>query len=276
MEYCLTHETRVITPDEAMKMLEKNQLNRKLSTRLVTKYSQAMRDGEWLFDGSPIRLDDKGNLLDGQHRLWAVIESELPQTFLVVEGVEEITMAVMDTGKSRSFADILSMHYRDLTSVTHTSSTVTAIHRWESGARGVALKPGRGNMGSTQTLLKFFDENKDGLLEAQMMGRRVRENVGGTGQPLALLAWITFGIDADDAQFFFDRIIDGVGLEAGSPILAFRNWIIRTNSQLPRVEFELFVALGIKAWNAYRSGSEVQMLVWKRGGSKPEPFPTPS
>jgi len=269
-------ETRVITPDDAMKLLERNQLNRKLSTHLVTKYSEAMRTNQWVFDAAPIRIDDKGNLLDGQHRLWAVIESDRPQEFLVVEGLQGDTMAVMDTGKNRTFADILGMHHRDLTSVTNIAAATTAIHRWESGARGVALRPNRGNMGTNIVLLDFFEKNREGIIEARLVARRIRDNVGGTEQPLAVLAWIFYSSDADDATFFFDRLVDGVGLEAGSPILAFRQWILRSNSQMLRPEMDLFVALGIKAWNAYRSGTPVQMLVWKRGGAKPEPFPTPS
>ena len=53
--------------------------NRNISDMLVLKYAVAMLDGDWHNIGDPIRLDERGRLTDGQHRLSAVVESDTVQ-----------------------------------------------------------------------------------------------------------------------------------------------------------------------------------------------------
>jgi hypothetical protein len=51
-----------------------NNHNRPLTRTNITKISNAMTNGEWVFDGTPISFDKYGNLLNGQqvviHQIW--------------------------------------------------------------------------------------------------------------------------------------------------------------------------------------------------------------
>ena len=82
-------------------------------------------------------------------------------------------------------------------------------------------------------------------------------------------------LDEELADMFFARVADGANLAAENPILHLRERLLRTRSshrvRLPEADR---VALSIKAWNAYRSGRPMQLLVWRNRGAGREPLPT--
>lgn len=268
-----------VTPAIAEEWLEKNTSNRSLSDKAVSKHAEAMTSGLWHYDGSPIRFDNTGKLIDGQHRLWAIIESGTTQKFIVMRNLDPRAFVTIDTGKTRSFGDILSIEYPSMKSVHHIASVTSMLWRWHQGVRGKGLRA-TGNIAAAapEELLKFFVPQRAEIVELQRRSNAVTNRVRGIGgTTVALLMHILNKIDTDDAEFFFDRLQDGVGLEAGSPILALRDAISRfvsaNQSNRTTMPTELGVALGIKAWNAYRRGDDVKQLKFRVGGAKPESFP---
>lgn len=271
----VTHAIEKITPEIATAILETNTKNRKLSSLVVAKLAAQMKSKQWNFDGSPVRIDDKGDLVDGQHRLWAIVESGTTQEFLVVRGVDEASMATMDTGKSRSFADILSLEDKNLKSVTNVAAVTSLMYRWEQGLRGSQLRAANTNFTPYPLLLEFFRANREEIIEVERQGHKYSRRSGATQSAMALVYWLFNKLDHDDAEYFFERLGDGIDLQEGSPILALRKWLQASYLQRPRPQAEFGLALIIKAWNAYRRGENIQVLTWKRGGSSPETFPIP-
>lgn len=98
-----------IGPELARQMLEKNNGNRPVSKRAVRRYAHDMSTGKWTLNGEPIILDHSGRLLDGQHRLLAVIESGVTIDALVVTGADPSVFNTIDAGNTRSGSDILSI-----------------------------------------------------------------------------------------------------------------------------------------------------------------------
>lgn len=76
-------------------------------TNIVNMYAKDMEEGKWMFCGDCIRFDKNGKLIDGQHRLRAIIKSKKPQKFVVIEGLEVNSALVMDIGHKRSIEDYL-------------------------------------------------------------------------------------------------------------------------------------------------------------------------
>ena len=64
-----------ISPEKAAEMLAANTANRPLSRSTVQAFAEAMRRGDWLVTHQGIAVDTNGVLVDGQHRLAAVIEA---------------------------------------------------------------------------------------------------------------------------------------------------------------------------------------------------------
>lgn len=99
-------EWESISPKRAEKMLnDHNSTNRKLRPGIVEKYAADMKAGKWVKNPQPIMFYDDGTLADGQHRLWAVVESGATVAFLVVRGVHRDVALNIDTGFGRSLTD---------------------------------------------------------------------------------------------------------------------------------------------------------------------------
>lgn len=271
----ITHNIEKIDPARAEKILENHPSNRKLSSIRVTHLAQQMKEGAWNFDGAPIRINDKGDLVDGQHRLWAIVESGTTQEFLVLRGVDEASMATMDIGKSRSFSDILTLHDKNVTQTVLLASTIGLLYRWEDGKRGSALSSSYATTPYPK-LLAFYDANVDRIRRATLRGARIASKRALAGSTCALAFWLFEDIDLADAEWFFERVQDGAGLNEGHPILTLRNWIIKQKGAVGApTPVDVQAAYLFKVWNAYRRGDDLKMLHWRRGGATPEAFPEP-
>ena len=94
-----------ITPEMAIEYLSKNidgrYANRSITRSDVIKYANEMKAGNWRVDVNPIIFDKKGRMIDGQHRLEAILEAEIAVNMLVKRGVAEDSFKVIDTGHIR-------------------------------------------------------------------------------------------------------------------------------------------------------------------------------
>lgn len=104
----ITAKVETITPEIAKTMLGENVNNRRISRDNVNLFAREIRNGEWRFNGEAIKFGKDGRLLDGQHRLLAVIAADKPLTTLVIRGLEDETQQTMDSGKTRTLGDVLA------------------------------------------------------------------------------------------------------------------------------------------------------------------------
>lgn len=104
-------EFQNITPDYAAKLLaEHNPNNRPMSRQHVLFISQEMQRGTFRPDnGDSIRFDASGNIIDGQHRLAAIVHAGKPVMMLVARGIEADAFATIDIGKPRTVNDIIGI-----------------------------------------------------------------------------------------------------------------------------------------------------------------------
>lgn len=101
---------KTITPQDAAKLLAKhNAHNRRLREPYVAQLSDEMRGDRWQETHQAIGIGADGDLIDGQHRLAAVVESGKPQRFLVVSGVPREAVAVIDSHSHRRTRDALRL-----------------------------------------------------------------------------------------------------------------------------------------------------------------------
>ena len=102
-------ELRWFGPDEALRILTESHYQRKHSPGTVSKYARDMKAGKWEFNGAPVRYNGEEHghpeLLDGQHRLRAVIEANMVMPFLVIVGIQKTSLRTMDDGKGRTLGN---------------------------------------------------------------------------------------------------------------------------------------------------------------------------
>lgn len=101
-----------ISPETAKKYLEQNFVNRSISEARVTSYARDMKNNNWQLNGESIKFNTKGQLIDGQHRLCAVVRSGEIIPICVVRGLD-VTINEVDRGKSRTTRDTLTIEGYD-------------------------------------------------------------------------------------------------------------------------------------------------------------------
>lgn len=258
-----------ITPELASEWLDRNTRNRNLRALVVNNYAADMAAGNWVEDGQSIKFSDTGVLLDGQHRLSAIVKSGVTIRMLVVSNLPEITQETMDTGAKRSLADVLKL--RGEANYVALASIILKVHLWEAGQR----KTMRGQRPTHRQLLQTFEAHPE-IRRSAEIGDRVRSNIKLPGSVAGLCHWLFNDIDAGDCAFFFARLCDGIGLMDDDPVYALRRTIKNLgDDKNRRPQDEFLTAIVIKAWNAYRDGRSMHLVRFKPGGASPEAYPEP-
>lgn len=262
-----TTRIETITPEMAERYLDRNTHNRPIRQRRVDDLVAAIQRGEWRMNGDAIRFGTDGSLLDGQHRLWAIVLSETPCKTLVVDGLDGEAQQTMDTGARRNLTDTLRL--KGYPSATRLSAALSYLWKMENGR--VREGSARPSIAQALGLLEEHPALVDSGAVAQKMSTRFRCS---QGQVMAL--HYTFAsIDSSDADTFFEKLVGGVGLSEKDPIYHLRSWYERQSAAGAGARSSSVVAhaLTVKAWNAWRQGMEVARLTWKAAGVGAEAIP---
>jgi len=262
----LNIEIRIITPDDAAAWLAQNTRNRPIKQSVVGRLSGAIQRGEWRLNGDPIRFNGDGSLLDGQHRLAAICDAGQTVESVVMWNVPQDAQDTMDIGVRRTVADMLAL--RGESYATLLAGAMRYQWRHESGLHR--------SSSSHPTPQQSFAvlENHPGLRLSLPTAHRVRPVPGFTPSLAVFLHYHFSSIDSADAEDFYDRVSSGANLHEDHPILRLRTLLSRDgSSNRSSTSVAMTWALVIKAWNAYRDGAHVKLLIWRVGGSKPESFP---
>lgn len=257
-----------ITPDLAAEWLTKNTHNRHSRPRTVNAYAADMLAGAWRWNGESIKFAKDGKLLDGQHRLLAIVQSGVTVRMVVVWDLDDETQETMDGGTKRKFSDALTLRGERNASVL--GAVIRFVHLWESGQR----KMGSATFAPTNNQL-FGTLDKYPWLRDSIPTINKASKSGIPGSVVGLTYWLFSQIDSGDAEFFFDRLGDGQNLQKGDPIYELRRCIEAGRSARGTRSLTYMTAVTIKAWNAYRDGNQIGVLRYIVGGASPEKFPEP-
>lgn len=98
-----------ISPDVAKLWLDKfNKANRPLADSFAKEYARRMAKGQWKLNGETIKFNDKGEMIDGQHRCKAIVFYGEPVEIECRFGLGDV-FETIDEGKKRSPSDALAV-----------------------------------------------------------------------------------------------------------------------------------------------------------------------
>lgn len=265
-------EVIMITPEIASSMLAKNTHNRNARAAAVSAYAVDMRNGDWRWTGDPIRFAADGTLIDGQHRLMAIVEAGVTLPFLVLSGLEASAQENIDGGVPRKFADVLALRGEECSALL--AAVIRLATAWENGQRRTI---GHAGKFTNAQYLRTLEAHPELRRFAHEHARTISNHVQLPGSLVAFCWWLFASIDEEDAADFFARLGSEVGHEKGEPIFELRR-TLANNAESTRGERSRtwMIAVTIKAWNAYRRGDSVGLYRFRTGGAKPEAFPEPS
>lgn len=98
-----------VTPDMARRFLVGNVDNRKVRKQAVAEYAASMTAGTYALHHQGIAFDHLGKLLDGQHRLLAIVRSGVTVRMPVARNVPASSYVHIDEHRPRTVADRLKI-----------------------------------------------------------------------------------------------------------------------------------------------------------------------
>jgi hypothetical protein len=102
----------LVTPAIAQSFLQKNTDNRSKRGWWSTSLASAIKRGEWITSHQGVAFDCTGKLIDGQHRLQAIVEANTAVNMLVVTDVPNDAYKIIDCGIKRTLADSTGINVR--------------------------------------------------------------------------------------------------------------------------------------------------------------------
>lgn len=251
-----------MTPERAQELLNNNPKNRNFSKPLARKYASDMKDGLWQYNGDPIRLNEKGELLDGQHRLQACVYAGVSFECELIEGLPDTVMPTIDAGRRRSASDALHMMAGG--SAAANAGIAASARQVLNYCCGFGPNNAQSTPAIVRTLLRYPD-----IADAYRMGTKAKGVlVAGPLGAILFLGQRAQGMERR-AVAFVEGVSSGANLNVGDPRLAIREAFINRRTTAPSMRLpELtwcFIATA-RAWNAWATGQELERVNVRKNG----------
>ncbi len=267
----------MVTPQMAQKWLVTGGKNRRISNPRIKEYADSMKAGKWVLNGEGILFDANGKLINGQHRLSAVVLSGLTMPLLIIRGIDDPNaFGTIDTGKKRTVSDVVGME-----GIKH-ASTVSAIAKrlvaWDKqiDKSKFALTTESYNRIAGYEILDYVKENNHKIQPfiADMAGSMPYKKCG-AGSALIAALIICNNCDEVATMLFVEGLKTGANLLANSPIHLLRERLIDPPERRGLSWETEIMALTIKSWNKYLHGKSLKTLRWSTDRNDGEKFPIP-
>lgn len=270
----LTVTLERVTPEIASDFLAANTHNRNCSPLRVRLLATDIIKDNWVVNGDALRFDDAGNLIDGQHRLNAVVLANKAIDTMVIRGLDPETFSTMDTGKARNAGDALSVVGVDYPSVTAgVFRMFVASDRLSPDWDGELGRRGQLSNLEALALAEDFPEIAEGVARMHKPDRaRTRKLLSPTAACFAYFAMNS--IDHDDAEQFFTWLEYGEDMKRDNPVATLRYKLgeLAAQRQDRGKEYKRKVmALVFKAWNLVRDGKTATNINWLPTQAFPNP-----
>lgn len=255
-----------ITPDQAAAWLENNTHNRPLRQCRVAKYARAMERGLWRYNYQPIIVSRDGLILDGQHRLWACVESNAVFESDVVFGADSAIMDSIDMNATRSSGD--QAHLGGVKNANVAASAALLILMFEDGnidsVRNTKLYPT-----NQEVISRASDPAIQASIRVAMPSKHICRRLGAS----TFCHYVFHRQNAELADRFFAELASGAMLAEDNPVFQLRKRLEENNRSRSKLPQDVIIALFFKAWQKYRANKRMKVLSWRSTGPSPEPFP---
>lgn len=258
--------------------------NRRYRPALAAGYAEAMLRGEWTL-GDSIKFDVNDDLIDGQHRLMAVIIAAETQPDIVIDFVVTYDLPVeaaehLDQGLKRTVPDMLQMTGEKNT--LHLSAAIRLVHNYDEDratGRPFNMDIWRRKTFTRDQAFKTLEANprlRESVALAQSVSTILIRSSAAAALYLIQREW-----DADYVSAFVEGIASGAGLDKGSPILALRETMRRVKDRYKGVTRRdggvEDMAFTILAWNLWIKGKQRHVsYTWDPSEGFPTVVPRPT
>jgi hypothetical protein len=255
----------IITPDQAAELMARNVNNRRIKQNKIDQYAQDMAAGKWNPDSSDISFDWFGNLANGQNRLLACIQADVPFGTLVRTGIDPAAVDNMDAGATRTFGDVLKMHAA--ADPNNVAAAISLRARYESIAEEGGTIIERRLPMTRRQVVEYLTEHPQ--LEKMISVARNMYQTAPSIQRSVWLAGMSMAseIAEDDARRFAGAFLAGESSGTGDPLLALMRYAMALQTPAQQARGVKLKNAGIRhltafvtAWNAWRSDEKLDRI----------------
>jgi hypothetical protein len=212
-----------ITPAKARQYLEAVDPahQRPLSQKYVEELARAMRCHQWITNHQGVAFDEKGRLIDGQHRLTAIVESGQTVLMNVTRGLAEktengatfYTIDGIDRGRARTVGQQLELRRGINDGGRYAAACAAIIHYCATQAVRITTP-------LTVRVLDTYGTHIKAMLSC-------RSNVPGL-RSAHLTGALAFGraVFRDEMDAFALAVVTGEQIKRGQPAYALRNYLL--------------------------------------------------
>jgi hypothetical protein len=252
-------KTEIVNPERAKQYLEKNLNNRNLRPRIVTFFADQMSKGIWLEDnGDTIRISKSGVLLDGQHRLSAIVKSGISLKLTIAYDIVDNAFEFIDIGTARHAGDVLS-----ISGVKKPNVMASIIKDYNGLKHGVSSGQKTIRL-SNHEVLEIYktDPEKYDFISKKAM--HLYSSFNGVVTPSVLGSYYLYLKDysAKRVDEFFEKLCTGANIDIDDPIMILRNKLLFYKTQPDKsMSTAMRYAFIVKTWNNYLRGKKTKRLV---------------
>lgn len=245
-------EKVLVTPQMASDWLSFNKNNRPLRPKTVKYYALEMVEGRWRDDtGETIKFDPHHNLIDGQHRLAAIVKSEVSISLWVAYDVIPEAFQVIDSGLKRGATDVFA-----ISSIPY-PNVLPPILRYYRNYKANTMGRVRDAM-SSQELVNIYNSNPIFWQECAKNAERWHKNF----KPLTPTIWGFLGailveLNNDEAMDFLDKLSSGRKIEHDG-MYFIRDRFVSESVSAAKTDTNYKIALILKLWNSIRAKNPVK------------------
>lgn len=245
-----------ITPAIAADYLKRNRKNRPINKSHVERLKRDIETGRWVPSPQPIVFDIDGDLIDGQHRLTAIVEGGIAVWATVCEGAARESIRSIDMGQTRKPDGILRMLHG-------VEPTVKEIAVSNSMSAGLRMTP---SALTKQEQAEFFLEHASAIRWAMARLGNVRH---ARSPAVAVVARATYTVDHAILERFCKVLADGIAERPeDATVIALRDFLMSPTARGGSSSASTYRKTA-HALDAFRKGETIGKLYETRV----EPFP---
>lgn len=254
----INFEKILITPAKAKEYLEANIDNRRIKQPVVLKYANDIIANRWFEDtGESIKIAKSGRILDGQHRLHAIIKANKSIYFHVATNLDENVFKVIDTGSTRNATDVFKIE--GIKNENKLPSIISFFNLLEAGKKHKSLHVHEKSTNAMLLEQYYEDENF-----WQSVSRNAFNWYLGFAKILtpAFIGGFYahfYKLNSDKAHSFMLQLTSGINVE-NETILLLRNKLMVDKMSIKKMPQTLKMALVIKTWNCFITGKTTKFL----------------
>lgn len=250
----------MVTPELATILLGGNLKNRPRNKRNFKKLCAQLRAGKWKVNGATITLSLDWRLLDGQHRLFAIVETGIPAPCIIGCGFDPAVFATLDQGAKRTNADSLS-----IAGFPNSKFLASSIGVYQAVKNGEVVN-NKSRAMPPEECIRFAIATP--YIENAVEQARDYRRRGARFVPDAIIGGLMargMEIDKRTTKKFFDYLLnDNCRGVRPATIQKLRMKLMNDSMDKTRSGNATFIAaIIIKTWNAYRAGKSVGVLKYR-------------